>query len=52
MARTFVCVILLGVVAFASPAFAQNGNGDGNGGLSGPHYNLNIQGKDNCSGDD
>jgi len=46
-----VCVagVLLCIAALASPAYAQ---GDGNGGLSGTHYNLNILGKDNCAGDD
>jgi hypothetical protein len=49
MNRVFAAVVLLCVTAFASPVHAQ---GDGNGGLNGTHYNLNILGKDNCSGDD
>ena len=49
MKNVFVAGVLLGVAALASPAYAQ---GDGNGGLSGSHYNLNILGKDNCAGDD
>ena len=47
MNRVFVTGVLLGFAAFASPAYAQNG--DGNGGLSGTHYNLNILGKEECS---
>lgn len=50
MNKAFVTGVLLGIAAFASPAYAQKG--DGNGGLSGTHYNLNILGKENCSGDD
>ena len=50
MKKVFVAGVLLGVAALASPAYAQRG--DGNGGLSGSHYNLNILGKENCSGDD
>ena len=49
MKNVFVAGVLLSVAALASPAYAQ---GDGNGGLSGSHYNLNILGKDNCAGDD
>ena len=49
MKRIFAAGVLLSVTAFATPVYAQ---GDGNGGLNGPHYNLNILGKDNCSGDD
>src|SRR5688572_18025777 len=47
--RLFVTGVFLGIAVLASPAYAQ---GDGNGGLSGGHYNLNILGKDNCAGDD
>jgi hypothetical protein len=50
MNRAFVSCALLGVAAFAVPAYAQTG--DGNGGFSGTHYNLNILGKETCSGDD
>src|SRR5687767_11640861 len=49
MNKVFVTGVFLGIAALASPAYAQ---GDGNGGLSGGHYNLNILGKDNCAGDD
>jgi len=49
MNKVFAAGVLLSIAALASPAYAQ---GDGNGGLSGNHYNLKILGKDNCSGDD
>jgi len=49
MKNVFVAGVWLGIAALASPAYAQ---GDGNGGLSGSHYNLNILGKENCAGDD
>lgn len=49
MNKALIAGVLLCVAALASPAFAQ---GDGNGGLSGGHYNLNILGKDHCAGDD
>lgn len=49
MNKVFAAGVLLSIAALASPAYAQ---GDGNGGLSGSHYNLNILGKDNCAGDD
>ena len=44
MNKRFATGVLLGIAALASPAYAQNG--DGNGGLSGAHYNLNILGKE------
>ena len=47
MNKRFATGVLLGIAALASPAYAQNG--DGNGGLSGTHYNLNILGKEDCS---
>ena len=47
MNKRFATGVLLGIAALASPAYAQKG--DGNGGLSGAHYNLNILGKENCS---
>ena len=50
MNRRFAAGVLFGMMALAAPAYAQNG--DGNGGLSGAHYNLNILGKENCAGDD
>lgn len=46
MKRFYACFALLMLVALVTPAFA------GNGAPSGSHYNLNILGKDNCSGDD
>jgi hypothetical protein len=50
MNKAFVSGALLGIAALAGPAYAQNG--DGNGGLTGSHYNLNILGKETCAGDD
>jgi hypothetical protein len=43
MQRTCFCVLLLLVLAFATPGFAQTGNGAPNG----AHYNLNIIGVEN-----
>ena len=39
MQRTCLGVLLLLILAFASPAFSQSGNGAPNG----AHYNLNIR---------
>jgi hypothetical protein len=50
MKHALGCLAVLGSIALANPALAQSG--DGNGGLSGPHYNLNILGKATCAGDD
>ena len=42
-------LVILAVLALGlAPAFAQTGNG----GPNGPHFNLNILGKEKCSGDD
>ena len=41
-------VLAIALALVAVPAFAQ----DGNGAPSGPHYNLNILGKENCAGAD
>jgi hypothetical protein len=41
-------VIAIGMALGISSALAQTGNGA----LSGPHYNLNIIGTENCPGDD
>jgi hypothetical protein len=46
MKRLSFCLVV--ALAVAMPVFAQTGNGA----PSGPHYNLNIIGKDNCPGDD
>src|SRR2546428_12460333 len=43
MQRTCFCVLLLLVLAFATPGFTQTGNGAPNG----AHYNLNIIGVEN-----
>jgi hypothetical protein len=43
MQRTCFCVLLLLILAFAAPGFAQTGNGAPNG----AHYNLNIIGVEN-----
>jgi hypothetical protein len=46
MKRLGFCLVV--ALAVAMPVFAQTGNGA----PSGPHYNLNIIGTDNCPGDD
>src|SRR5438067_13922579 len=43
MQRTCFCVLLLLILAFAAPGFAQTGNGAPNG----AHYHLNILGVEN-----
>lgn len=47
MNKLFASLLLGLLVLSAGSAFAQ-----GNGALSGPHYNLNIIGHNNCPGDD
>lgn len=52
MRKIFYGFIAVVLVAFmAAPSFSGN-DMTGNGAPSGPHYNLNILGKDNCPGDD
>jgi len=48
MKRKIVAIIAIGMALGITSASAQTGNGA----LSGAHYNLNILGKTQCSGDD
>jgi hypothetical protein len=49
-ARKFAGLVI-GTLVLSGAAWARGGGG-GNGSSTGSHYNLNILGKDNCSGDD
>lgn len=44
MRRFGICFAVVMLLAIAIPSFAQTGNGA----ISGPHYNLNLIGQDNC----